>query len=67
MGIGPRESVGDSFEQLWLLRTSYVWRSEYDSHSTLSVAGAVEYGEQLMRLARIRERWRRYGTINRAA
>jgi hypothetical protein len=31
----------------------------------LSVLDAVAYGEQLLRLAHIRERWSNYGTTNR--
>ena len=57
----------DTFERLWLLRACYAMRSEYDSRSAMTVAQAVAYGEQLLRLVRIRERWRGYGTINRAA
>jgi hypothetical protein len=55
----------ESFEQLWLLRTCYPWRSDYDARSTLSALDAVAYGEQLLRLAHIRERWSNYGTTNR--
>jgi hypothetical protein len=59
------ESAGESFEQLWLLRASYALRSDYDSRPTITVSQAVSYGEELMRLVRIRERWRGYGTMNR--
>jgi hypothetical protein len=65
-GMLRREDAGESFEQLWLLRACYTLRGDYDSRSTVNVAEAIEYGEQLMRLVRIRERWRRYGAINRA-
>ena len=57
-----RENAGESFEQLWLLRACYALRSDYDARSTLNVAEAVAYGEQMLRLVRIRERWRGYGT-----
>jgi len=60
-----REDAGESFEQLWLLRSCYALRSDYDARSTLNVADAIAYGEQLLRLVRIRERWRGYGTTNR--
>ena len=60
-----REDAGESFEQLWLLRACYAQRGDYDSRGTLNVAEAIAYGEQLLRLIRIRERWRGYGTINR--
>ena len=62
-----REAAGDSFEHLLLLRACYGLRSEYDSRPTLSVTEAVAHGEQLLRLVRIRERWRGYGAIGRAA
>jgi hypothetical protein len=64
-GMEQREPAGESFEQLWLLRACYALRSDYDSRSVLRVADAVAYGEQLLRLARIRERWSGYGTTNR--
>jgi hypothetical protein len=57
--------AGESFEQLWLLRACYGLRGDYDSRSTLTVAEAIAYGEQLLRLVRIRERWAGYGTTNR--
>ena len=60
-----RENAGESFEQLWLLRACHALRSDYDARGTLSVVETIAYGEQLLRLARIRERWRGYGTINR--
>jgi len=64
-GMEQQRQADESFEQLWLLRACYPWRSTYDARSTLSVAEAVAYGEQLLRLARIRERWSNYGTTNR--
>ena len=61
------ERPGESFEQLWLLRACYALRSDYDSRSTLTVAETVAYGERLLRLVRLRERWSGfYGTTNRA-
>lgn len=60
-----QQEAGESFEQLWLLRACYALRSDYDSRSTIRVADAVAYGEQLLRLVRIRERWSGYGTTNR--
>jgi hypothetical protein len=62
----PRADAGELFEQLWLLHACYGLRGEYDSRSVMSVTQAVAYGEQLLRLVRIRERWRGYGTANRA-
>lgn len=61
------DEASESFEQLWLLRACYERRSDYDSRSTLTVAEALAYGEQLLRLIRIRERWRRYGSTQPAA
>jgi hypothetical protein len=62
-----REQADESFEQLWLLRACYARRSDYDASSTLSVADAIAYGEQLLRLIHIREHWSGYGTTNRTA
>jgi len=65
----------DLFEQLWLLRFCYRYRSDYDRRETLTVSEAVVYAEQLMRLGRIRGRWMGrstgfgtgFGTANRTA
>ncbi|HEY7526035.1 MAG TPA: hypothetical protein VIA82_04305 [Candidatus Limnocylindria bacterium] len=57
--------AGETFEQLWLLRACYALRSDYDSRSTLTVDEAVAYGQRLLRLVRLRERWSGYGTTNR--
>lgn len=62
-----REPVDASFEHLLVLRACYGLRSEYDSRPTLTVTETIAYGEQLLRLIRIRERWRGYGAIGRAA
>jgi hypothetical protein len=61
-----REDAGESFEQLWLLRACYSLRSQYDSRSVQTIAEAIAHGEQQLRLSRIRERWRSYGTSKRA-
>jgi hypothetical protein len=50
-------SSGDIFEGLWLLRVCYPYRSEYDARGTLSVEDAIHYGEQLLRVMHLRERW----------
>ncbi|MGH2456485.1 MAG: hypothetical protein ACRDHD_09555 [Candidatus Limnocylindria bacterium] len=60
-------SSGELFERLWLLRACYPYRSDYDTRSTLTVGEVVLYGEQLMRLARLRGRWTGFGPIQRAA
>jgi hypothetical protein len=60
-----RGEARENFEQLWLLRACYALRSDYDAPSTLTVAKTITHGEQLLRLIRIRERWRGYGTTNR--
>ena len=62
-----RENADESFEHLLLLRACYGLRSEYDSRATLTITEAITYGEQLLRLIRIRERWRGYGAIGRTA
>jgi hypothetical protein len=66
-GMERRDAPRESFEHLLLLRTCYGLRSEYDSRSTITAAEAIAYGEHLLRLVRIRERWRSYGTLRRRA
>ena len=58
---------GESFEHLWLLRACYPYRSDYDARSLISVNEAITYGEQLLRLMHLRQRWRRFGQTHRAA
>lgn len=58
---------GDIFEALWLLRACYALRSDYDAIGTLSVRGAIDYGEQLMRIQHLRERWSGFGRTHRTA
>jgi hypothetical protein len=65
-GLDGRRPTDEAFEQLWLLRACYVRRSDYDRRSLITVSEAIVYGEQLLRLARVRARWRDYGTTNRA-
>jgi hypothetical protein len=60
-----RRPADEAFEQLWLLRACYIRRSDYDRRSLITVGEAIAYGEQLLRLARVRARWRDYGTTNR--
>jgi hypothetical protein len=53
-----REGAGrDIFERLCVLRACYPYRSDYDARSTLSVNEAIAYGEQLLRIVHLRERW----------
>jgi hypothetical protein len=65
--MGQQGRSAEAFEQLWLLRHWYAQRSDYDRRSTLTVDEAVAYGEQLLRLIRIRAQWRGYGQAHRAA
>lgn len=65
--LGSNQRSRDEFEQLLLLRRCYPWRSDYDACQTLSVAEAILYGEQLMRLARVANHWTGYGPARRAA
>ena len=58
---------GDIFEGLWLLRVCYPLRSDYDGRGTLSVRDAIDYGEQLMRIQHLRQRWSGFGQRHRAA
>ena len=58
-----RERSGEAFEQLWLMRHCYPLRSDYDTRPTLSVDQAIAYGEQLLRLAHVRHRWRDRGRL----
>jgi hypothetical protein len=51
------QAIGEIFEGLWLLRACYPFRSDYDARSTMSVSETIAYGEQLMRLMHLRERW----------
>jgi hypothetical protein len=57
----------DIFEGLWLLRACYPYRSDYDARGTLTVDDAIDYGEQLLRLMHLRDRWSGFGQRHRAA
>ena len=58
---------GDIFERLWLLRACYLYRSDYDARSVLSVDEAIEFGEELLRAAHRHERWSGFGQRYRSA
>jgi hypothetical protein len=64
----PRDRANrDNFEEVWLLRACYPYRSDYDARGTLTVAEAIAYGEQLLRRVSADDRWRRFGQPHRAA
>ena len=52
---GQDRASSDIFEELWLLRTCYLLRSDYDSRGSLSVTDAIDYGERLMRTVHLRQ------------
>ena len=58
---------GDIFEGLWLLRACYPLRSDYDTLGTLRVRDAIDYGEQLMSVQHLRERWSGFDRTHRTA
>lgn len=51
----PHSGDGDLIGALCFYRRLYPMRGTADSESTLSVTGAVAYGEMLMRVARRRD------------
>ena len=64
----PRDRADDDiFEEVWLLRACYPYRSDYDARGTLTVAEAIAYGEQLLRRVSARDQWRGFGQTHRAA
>jgi hypothetical protein len=63
----PDKDRGEIFEDLWLLRACYQYRSDYDTRSTLSVSEAIAYGEQLLHGTSVRDQWRGFGQTRRAA
>jgi hypothetical protein len=58
---------GAIFEDLYLLRASYRYRSDYDTRGTMSVPEAIAYGEQLLHRTSFRDQWRGFGQTHRAA
>jgi hypothetical protein len=60
-------SSGDTFEEFWLLRACYPHRSDYDARSTVSVEEAIRYGEQLLRLMHLQDRWGGFRQRHRSA
>jgi len=64
---GLDRARSDIFEELWLLRTCYRLRSDYDSRGSLSVTDAIDYGERLMRTVHLRQHLDRFGERYRAA
>jgi hypothetical protein len=51
----PQPSNDDLFDTLCILRDNYAQLGALDRDASLSVAGAVLYGEGLMRIARRRD------------
>jgi hypothetical protein len=62
----PKPS-GEGFEQLWLLRQCYPRRSAYDRGSSLTVEDAITFGERLLLLTAVHNRWRGRDFLHRAA
>lgn len=63
----PREPSSEAFERLWLLRQCYARRSDYDRSSALTVDEAIAFGERLLLLTALHDRWRRRDVQHRAA
>ncbi|HET6379643.1 MAG TPA: hypothetical protein VFH63_01225 [candidate division Zixibacteria bacterium] len=59
--MAGRNRHGESFEQLFLLRLCYPYRSDYDARGTMTVDETIAYAEHLLRMARIREQWTGWG------
>ena len=63
----PCEPSSEAFERLFLLRQSYPRRSEYDRRSDLTVDELIAFGERLLLLTAVHDRWRRRDVPHRAA
>jgi hypothetical protein len=59
--VAGRNYGAEGFEQLFLLRVCYPYRSDYDARGTLTVDETIAYAEHLLRMARIRDQWAGWG------
>ena len=63
----PCEPSSEAFERLLLLRRCYPRRSDYDRRSGLTVDEVIAFGERLLLLTALHDRWRRRDMQHRAA